>query len=203
MAGLGALHEAEVGDLHEAVKQAEGALALARNQDTLIVAALALARAEKPDRAKAIADQLDHEAPLNTLVQSYWLPSIRAAIQLSRRDASGALQTLQPALPYELGSPPPIATLYPVYLRGQALLISHQGAAAAVVFEKVLAHRVLTTFASGSLANLELGRAYATSGETEQAERAYQHFFNLWKDADPDIPVLKDAKAEYARLKLD
>jgi tetratricopeptide (TPR) repeat protein len=197
---LGALHETDVDDPKEAAKEAEAALALARNRETLILAALAFARAGKGDRAITIADQLDHEFPVDTLVQSYWLPTIRAAIQLSRQDGAGALQALQPALPYELGSPPPIATLYPVYLRGQALMLSHQGAAAVVEFEKVLAHRALATFALGSLANLELGRAYAMAGDTTKATRAYTNFFSLWKDADPDTPILREAKVEFARL---
>ena len=198
---LGALHEADIDDPKEAVKQADGALGLARNRDTLILAALAFARAGKVDRAKTIADQVDHESPVDTLVQSYWLPAIRAAIQLSRQNGAGALQALQPALPYELGMPQPIPTLYPVYLRGQALLMSHQGAAAAVEFEKVLAHRALATFAVGNLANLELGRAYAMSGETTKAARAYEYFFSLWKDADPDAPILREAKIEFENLK--
>ena len=198
---LGALHENDVDNPKEAATQADAALALARNRDTRILAALAFARAGKGDRARTIADQLDHEFPLDTLLQSYWLPTIRAAIHLSRRDASGALQALQPALPYEFGSPPPIASLYPVYLRGQALLMSHQGAAAAVEFEKILAHRPLATFVVGNLANLELGRAYAMSGETAKAARAYENFFSLWKDADPDTPILREAKAEFAILK--
>jgi len=197
---LGALHETDVDNPKEAAKQADAALAVARNRDTLVVAALAFARAGKEDRARTIADQLNHDSPLDTVVQSYWLPTIRAAIQLSRQDGTGALQALQPALPYELGSPEPIATLYPVYLRGQALLISHQGAAATVEFEKVLAHRPLATFALGNLANLELGRAYAMSGEMTKAARAYQDFFSLWKDADPDILILRKAKAEFASL---
>ncbi len=198
---LGALHENDVDNPKEAATQADSALALARNRDTRILAALAFARAGKGDRARTIADQLDHEFPLDTLLQSYWLPTIRAAIHLSRRDASGALQALQPALPYEFGSPQPIATLYPVYLRGQALLLSHQGTAAVVEFEKILAHRPLATFAVGSLANLELGRAYAMSGETAKAARAYQDFFSLWTDADPDTPILREAKVEFATLK--
>jgi serine/threonine protein kinase/tetratricopeptide (TPR) repeat protein len=197
---LGALHETDIDDPKEAAKQADAALALARNRDTLILAALSFARAGKADRARTIADQLDHESPLDTLVQSYWLPTIRAAIHVSRHDGYGAMQALQPALPYELGSPQPIATLYPVYLRGQALLLSHQGAAAAVEFEKILAHRPLATFAVGNLANLELGRAYAMSGETTKAARAYEDFFSLWKDADPNTPILREAKAEFATL---
>jgi eukaryotic-like serine/threonine-protein kinase len=169
-------------------------------QRDLVVAALALARAGKEDRARTIADQLDRDSPLDTVVQSYWLPTIRAAIQLSRQDGAGALQALQSALPYELGSPQPIATLYLVYLRGQALLMSHQGTAAAVEFERVLAHRPLATFAPGNLANLELGSAYAMSGETTKATRPYQDFFSLWKDADPDTPILRKAKAEFVSL---
>lgn len=198
---LGALHEADLDNPIEAARQADAALALTRNRDTLVLAALAFARAGKGDRARTIADQLDHEFPLDTLVQSYWLPTIRAAIQLGHRDAAGALQALQPAVPYELGSPQPIPTLYPVYLRGRALLLSHQGAAAAVEFEKVLGHRALATFAVGSLANLDLGRAYAMCGENKKAARAYEDFFSLWKDADPDAPIIREAKVEFARLK--
>ena len=120
---------------------------------------------------------------------------------MNRRDGAGALQALQPALPYELGSPPPIGTLYPVYLRGQALLLSHQGAAAAVEFEKILAHRPLATFAVGNLAHLQLGRAYAMAGENTKAISAYEDFLSLWKDADPDTPILQEAKVEFAKLK--
>lgn len=197
---LGALHETDLEDPKEAAKQAEAALKLARNRDTLTLVALVFARAGKGDRAKSIADQIERESPLDTMVQSYWLPTIRAAIQLSRKDGASALQALQPALPYELGSPQPIATLYPVYFRGQALLLSRQGTEAAVEFEKVVAHRPLATFAVGAIANLGLGRAYAMSGETTKAVRAYENFFSTWKDADPDTPILREAKAEFARL---
>jgi eukaryotic-like serine/threonine-protein kinase len=197
---LGALHENDVDNPKEAATQADAAMMLARNRDTRILTALSFARAGKGDRARAIADQLNHEFPLDTLLQSYWLPTIRAAIQLSHQDAAGALQALQPALPYELGSPPPIATLYPVYFRGKALLLAHQGTAAAVEFEKILAHRALATYAVGNLANLELGRAYAMSGDATKATRAYEAFFSLWKDADPDTPILREAKSEFANL---
>jgi eukaryotic-like serine/threonine-protein kinase len=198
--GLSALHEAEVGNLAEATKQAEATLVLAQNQDAQLLAALVFARARKDVRATAIADQLDHDHPLNTLVQSYWLPVIRAMLRINRGDSAGAGQALQVTVPIELGSVPPAATLYPIYLRGQSLLQSHQGAAAATEFENLLAHRQLAIFVTGSLANLQLGRAYAMSGDTARARSRYEIFFTSWKDADPEIPVLKQAKAEYAKL---
>jgi hypothetical protein len=134
-------------------------------------------------------------------LQSYWLPSIRAAIQLSRGDAGGAIQSLQAAIPHELGASQPFVAIYPVYLRGQSFLLSHQGPAAAAEFEKLLDHRTLTTFVTPSLAKLQLGRANAMSNEASRARTAYQEFFTLWKDADPALPILRDAKAEYASLK--
>ena len=173
---------------------------MSRNRDTLILAALALARAGNSDRAKALADQLDRALPQGTFMQFYWLPSLRAMMDLNRRDSAAALRTLQPAAPYDLGSAPPWQGLIPIYLRGQAFLQSHQGAAAAIEFQKVLAHRADVNFLSGTVANLELGRAYAISGDTANAKKAYQDFLTLWKDADADIPILKAAKVEYAKL---
>jgi eukaryotic-like serine/threonine-protein kinase len=119
---------------------------------------------------------------------------------MNRGDSAGAQQALQVTVPIELGSVPPAATLYPIYLRGQSLLQSHQGAAAATEFENLLAHRQLAIFVTGSLANLQLGRAYAMSGDTARARSRYEIFFTSWKDADPEIPVLKQAKAEYGKL---
>jgi eukaryotic-like serine/threonine-protein kinase len=196
-----ALRQAEVGNFQEAVKQTVAAMALAPNQDTQILAALAFARAGQEGRAAAIVKQLDHDNPLNTNLQLYWLPSIRAAIQLNRGDAGGAIQSLQLTSPSELGSKRPFSGLYPIYLRGQALLLSHQGAAAAVEFQKLLGHRTLSIFLTTSLAKLQLGRAYAMAGELSKANSAYQEFLALWKDADPDLPILKQAKVEYEKLK--
>jgi eukaryotic-like serine/threonine-protein kinase len=196
----GALRDAEVGDFQEAVKQAEAAMALAPNQETQFLAALAYARARREVRATNLAKQLDHEYPLSTSLQSYWLPTIRAAVQLNRGDAGGAIQSLQATIPLELGASRPFVAIYPVYLRGQALLVSRQGSAAAAEFEKLLDHRTLTTFVTPSLAKLQLGRAYAMSNEASKAKNAYQEFLKLWKDADADLPVLRDAKSEYANL---
>jgi eukaryotic-like serine/threonine-protein kinase len=198
--GVGALHEAEMGNTREAAKQAEVALTISRNRDTLILAALALARAGDSDRARVLADQLNRALPQGTFMQFYWLPSLRAMMDLNHLDSAAAQRTLQPAAPYDLCSAPPWQGLIPIYLRGQAFLQSHQGAAAAIEFQKVLAHRADINFLWGTLANLELGRAYAISGDTTKAKKAYQDFFTLWKDADADIPVLKAAKVEYAKL---
>ena len=129
--------------------------------------------------------------------------AIQAAIELSEGNASQAVISLEPALPYELGSPPPTqsGTLYPAYIRGQAYLAVHNGAAAAAEFQKLLDHRgIVLNFPLGALARLQLGRAYVGSGNTAKAKTDYQDFLALWKDADPDIPILKQAKAEYAKL---
>jgi hypothetical protein len=109
---------------------------------------------------------------------------------------------LEPAAPYELGNAGAfINSLYPAYVRGQAYLLAHQGAAATAEFQKLLDHRgVVTNFVTGALAHLQIGRAYAMAGNTAKAKAAYQDFFALWKDADPDVPVLNEAKAEYAKL---
>jgi eukaryotic-like serine/threonine-protein kinase len=124
------------------------------------------------------------------------LPSIRAAIEISRNDPGRAIEILQVASPLELGS-----ALYPVHLRAEAFLSEHQGAAAAAEFQKILDHRSLVLNGIvGALAHLGLGRSYAIQGETAKAQAAYQDFFALWKDADPDLPILRQAKAEYGTL---
>ena len=118
-------------------------------------------------------------------------------------NSAQSLLFLEAVAPYELGGPPPTqsGTLYPAYVRGQALLASHNGPAAAVEFQKLLDHRgVVLNFPLGALARLGLARSYALSGDTAKARTVYQDFFALWKDADPDLPILKEAKAEYAKL---
>jgi DNA-binding winged helix-turn-helix (wHTH) protein/Flp pilus assembly protein TadD len=195
-----ALLDAEVGNLREAARKTETAMALAPNQVTEFLAALTLARAGKQARATAIVNQLDHDYPSSTNLQSYWLPSIRASIQVNNGDGIGAIQSLQATVLHELGASRPFVAIYPVYIRGQAFLLAHQASAAAAEFQKILNHRTLTTFVTGSLAQLQLARAYALSGETRKAKAAYEEFFALWKDADPDVPIVKLAKAEYANL---
>jgi eukaryotic-like serine/threonine-protein kinase len=137
-------------------------------------------------------------------VQQRYLPMIRAASALWSNHASQALEALGTAAPYELGvdSGPSNFALYPPYLRGQAYLAKSQGSAAAVEFQKTLDHPgIVANEPIGALAHLGLGRAYALSGDNVKAKTAYQDFFTLWKNADPDIPILQQAKAEYAKLK--
>ena len=134
-----------------------------------------------------------------------YAPTLGAKLAVNLGNASAALETLRAAAPYELGRVPPGAyvwlALYPLYVRGEAYLAAHRGNEAGNEFEKILSHRgVVTNEPIGALARLQLGRAYKMQGDTAKAKAAYQDFFTLWKDADPDIPILKQAKAEYAKL---
>ena len=140
--------------------------------------------------------------PLDTLVQRYWLPTIRAAVALQRKDPNRAIELLKVASTVELGEITQFTiSLCPVYLRGEAYLMLHDGNRAAAEFQKFIDHRgVVMNFPCGALARLGLARAYAMQGDTAKARSAYQDFLTLWKDADPDIPILMQAKAEYAKL---
>jgi serine/threonine protein kinase/tetratricopeptide (TPR) repeat protein len=201
-----ALREAELGNSPEARQQVKAALALASNHDSQILSALALARAGDSAQAAKMADDVAKRYPEDTLVNNYWLPSIRATIELGRNDAGKAIEILEAALPHELGSPTyaPVVggMLYPIYVRGQAYLKLRQGKEAAAEFQKILDHRtIVQNFITGALAHLGLARAYALQGDTAKARAAYNDFFALWKDADPDIPILIAARSEYAKLK--
>jgi len=197
-----ALREAEVANEVRAREQATLALKLASTRDMQIMAALALARAGDTAHAQTMADDLYRQSRLNTMLNGYWLPTIRAAAELSRKHATAALGLLQLASANELGQPPPIdGCLYPVYVRGEAYLQAGRGQQAVVEFQKVIDHRgIVANFVLGALAHLQLGRAKAMTGDKEGARKAYIDFLTLWKDADPDIPILKAAKAEYAKL---
>jgi predicted Zn-dependent protease len=166
------------------------------------MAALALARAGDTAVAEKLTAELDKTFPLDTLVQGYWLPTLRAAVSLKRRDPKRAVELLKVTSSIELGQPTNLTIfLCPVYLRGKAYLMLHDGNAAAAEFQKFIDHRgLVANFPWGVLARLGLARAYATQGDIAKARNAYQDFFTLWKDADPDIPILKQAKAEYAKL---
>src|SRR5262249_26639571 len=132
----------------------------------------------------------------------YWLPVIRASIALQRRNPDLALEQLNTSLRYELGVPPPLqtGTLYPVYLRGLAYLQKKTGKAAAAEFQRILDHHgVVLNNPLGSLACLQIARSRIEDGDRQGAVTAYEQFLNLWKGADPDVPLLRQAKAEYAR----
>jgi len=154
-------------------------------------------------RAQKLADSLNQDFPRSSLVQGYWLPAIRAAIELNAKNGANAIETLRAAAQYELGQNEPFqfGTLYPIYLRGQAYLLANQGKEAAAEFQKIIDHRgIVLNFPLGGLAHLGLARAYLLEGDKTKAGAAYQDFLTLWKDADIDIPIYQQAKAEYARL---
>ncbi len=202
-----ALREAESGNRLQARDQANTALKLAPNRDVQAMAALALARAGDTVEAEKLADELNDMFPLDTLVQKYWLPSIRAAIALDRNQPDQAIDLLKLAIPLDLASPTNVTVfLCPPYLRGQAYLMLGQSNAARAEFQKLIDHRGLAAnFQWAVLARLGIARSYALEAQSDTAMRdkaraAYQDFLTLWKDADPDIPIYQQAKAEYAKL---
>jgi serine/threonine protein kinase len=193
-----AVVEAAVGNLAQARDGAHSALAMDRSLLTLQSAGLAQSMAGDISQATATADELSKRFPTDTLVNNIWLPSIRAQIEIDRGNPAKAIELLQASSPYEFGW---AARVAPNYVRGLAHLKARQGKEAAAEFQKILDHRgICQTLPACALSHLQLGRARALAGDNPGARGAYQDFFALWKDADPDIPVLKDAKAEYAKL---
>jgi eukaryotic-like serine/threonine-protein kinase len=197
-----ALREAELGNIPTAKQDVAAALALSPGRDVKMLASLALARAGDTTRAAALADELTKSYPTHMMLQFYWLPTTNAAIEISKGNSSKAVADLEPSTPYEMGQAASfINSLYPAYIRGSAYLLAHNGTAAVAEFQKLLDHRgIMANFVTGALAHLQIGRAYAMAGDTVRAKAAYQDFFALWKNADPDVPILIAAKAEYARL---
>ncbi len=198
-----ALREAEFGNAELARRDAEAALALAPGRDVQVIAALSEARGGSPDKAQRYVEELKKSNPSNTVLKLYWFPTVQAAIEIARGNASQAIDSLQAAEPYETGEVPPsqVESLYPAYLRGEAYLLAHQASAAAAEFQKMIDHSgMVQNFPTGALAHLGLARAYAQSGNAGKARSAYQDFFALWKDADSDIPILKEARSEFAKL---
>jgi serine/threonine protein kinase/tetratricopeptide (TPR) repeat protein len=198
-----AVREAEFGNAAAAKQDVAAALALVPGRDVKMLSALALARTGETARAKAVVEELEKTYPLQTALKVYWLPTIKAAIELNANNSTQSLVFLEAPAPYELGDPPQFqpGTLYPAYIRGQSYLAAHNGTAAATEFQKFVDHRnIVVNFPLGALAHLGLARAYALQGDTAKAKAAYQDFLTGWKDADPDIPILKQAKAEYAKL---
>jgi eukaryotic-like serine/threonine-protein kinase len=198
-----ALREALLGDSSEVRPRAAAALSGSRSRSVQYEVALALSFGADVTRAKALADDLAKRFPEGTLVQSVWVPTIRAQLALNRKDLSKAMELLQPVAPYELaGQPNELTALSSVYVQGSAYLMAQKGSEAAAEFQKILKYRGIVLLSPiGALAHLQLGRAYAMSGDIAKARAAYGDFLSLWKDADPDIPILKQAKAEYERLK--
>src|SRR5215468_2226581 len=203
--GTSGLREAWFGNTGEARRRATLALKLSTGRDLQYFAALAFAYAGDDARAKALANDLDKSYPEDTIVQFNYLPTVRGRLALNRGDASTAIASLGVAVPYELGGTraidPKWTAMFPVFVRGEAYLAAHKGSEAAAEFQKIHDHRGLVLNQPiGALAHLGLGRAYLLQGDIPKARAAYQDFLALWKNADPDIPILMQAKAEYAKL---
>jgi eukaryotic-like serine/threonine-protein kinase len=199
-----ALREVEFGNSARARQASADALALSTGRDTELLAALALARAGDSGQAERLAEKLNREYPLDTTIQGYWLPTVQAALQLDRGNGQRAFEVLQRASNYESGEPLPFqyfGVIYPAYVRGDAYLKMHQGPQAVGEFQKFLNNRGIVLNAPlAALAHLQLARAYSLTDDKSKSRAAYQDFFALWKDADADIPILKEAKAEYAKI---
>ncbi len=198
-----AVREALVGNMDAAKQEAQAALALSNGRDVEAMSTLAVGLSGDAPQAARLTNDLSKRFPQDTVVQFNYLPTIHAAIALAANGASKAIDSLSAAAPYELGAPAQTLNfnLYPLYLRGQAFLAGHQGSAAVAEFQKIIEHPgIVLNEPPGALAYLQLGRAYEMAGDQAKAKTAYQDFLALWKDADPDIPILKQAKAEYAKL---
>jgi len=192
-----AVREALVGNMALAKQQAQAAIAHSNGRDVTGPSAIALALAGDTAHATRLADDLSKRLPEDTIVQFAYLPVLRAEASLRDGNSRTAMEALAAAAPYELGARGSVA----IWLRGEVYLVERQGREAAVEFQKILDHRGdVLNFPLGALAHLGLARAYALSGDTAKARTAYKDFLALWKDADADIPILKQAKAEYAKL---
>ena len=201
-----AVWEGLYGNTLAARRSAMAALELSHGRDVEYGAAFALALAGDWPRSQSLAGDLAKRFPEDTSVQFNYLPALRALFALSHHDARKALEVLQVVVPYELAVPAIdfnefFGGLYPVYVRGQAYLAANQSSEAALEFQKILDHRgIVAGDPISAVARLQLGRAYARAGDQTKAKSAYQDLMMVWKDADPDIPLLKEAKSEYAKL---
>ena len=148
-----------------------------------------------------MADDLARRFPEDTRAVFTYVPTLRAVLALNRKEPSKAVDLVQAAIPYELAAGSRAHRLDPAYVRGEAYLTSRRGREAAVEFQRILDHRgIVVSEPIGALAHLQLGRAYVLAGDKDKARTAYEDFLTLWKDADPDIPILTQAKSEYAKL---
>ena len=201
----GAVREALFGNPAAARQSADAALALSKGRDVQYGATLALSLSGDSRRAKALTDDLENRFPEDTGVKITYLPILRAVASLNRGEADKAIQELQVCTPYELGTPGSWAAffgnLYPIYMRGHAYLAAGRATEAAAEFQRMLDHPgIVFADPAGAVARLGLARALAAGPDRAKAKQAYQAFLTLWKDADADVPILKQAKAEYAKL---
>jgi tetratricopeptide (TPR) repeat protein len=203
---VAAVCEAHFGNRVAAAERARAALERGKGRDLVYAAAFALALCGELFESQKLAAQLAQRFPEDTPVQFEYLPTLRALFALGENSPWEAIERLQTALPYELAMPgtaffAKFGGLYPAYVRGLAYLEAGRGREAAAEFQKVLDHRgIVLADPIGVLARLQLGRALLLAEEKDEARTAWQEFLALWKDADPDIPVLRQASAEYANL---
>jgi eukaryotic-like serine/threonine-protein kinase len=201
-----AVSEALFGDPAAARRKSEAALALSNSRDVEFAVAFALGLSSDSSRAQALANDLQNRFPDDTSVKYNYLPALRGLFALQRGDAANAIEQSIVLYPHELAVTHStvtafFGTFYPAIVRGDAYLASHKGAEAAVEFRRILSQPgLLLADPAGAMAQLQLARAYGMQGDTAKARQAYQEFLTLWKGADPDIPVFKQAKAEYAKL---
>jgi DNA-binding winged helix-turn-helix (wHTH) protein len=198
---LSALRDAEAGRAIRARKTEDQALQSKLERGQRMILALSLARSGRTDEAERIADEVRQEAPLDTLVQKYLVPTVRAAIKLRKHDPSAAIDLLRGTVQYDLADTLSFDYLYPAYVRGLAYLEVGDGRSAAGEFQKLIDNPGLClVYITCPLARLQLGRAQRLMGDNASARKSYEEFLTLWKDADPDLPVYRQAKAEYAQL---
>ena len=196
-----ALREAFFGNTVLARQRAVTALRLSTSRDVEYAVAFALAMSGDSSQSQTLADDLSKRFPQDTRVVFTYVPTLSALLALNHRDPSKAVEMLQPTIPYELAARTRSHRLYPPYLRGEAYLAKGQGQQAVLEFQKIVDHRGIVLYEPiGALAHLQIGRSYAIAGDTAKAKAAYEDFLTLWKDADPDIPILQQAKTEYAKL---
>ena len=201
-----AVCDAHFGNGAAAKEHARSALKIAKDRDVEYAAAFALELSGEPSESQRLAADLEKRFPEDTPVQFEYLPTLHALFALAHRAPSDAVERLQRAVPYDFAMPgtaffAKFGGLYPAYVRGEAYLAAGHGAEAAAEFQKVLDHHgIVLADPISVLAHLQIGRTYAVAGDTTKAKAAYQNFLALWKNADQDIPVLKQAKAEYAKL---
>jgi tetratricopeptide (TPR) repeat protein len=195
-----ALNEAEVGRVVRARGMAEKALETFEARNVRLSAALAFARAGNIDQARKLADSIDQAAPSDTVIQHYGLPTIRAAMKLAANDPGGAVEILRATERYEM-SEAAFNSVYPAYIRGLAYLQMHEGRQAMREFQKLLDHPgIVGRNVIGALSHLQMARAEKLAGDDTAARKSYEEFLTLWKDADSDLPVYQQAKAEYAKM---
>ncbi len=197
-----ALWEAFFGNVAAARRGAMAVLELSKGRDVEFGAALALALSRDSSVAQTLANDLGKRFREDTSVRISYLPVLGALLAVNHGDPAKAIELLKVSAPYDLGMPVSLYwALYPIYVRGEAYLAAHQGAQAAVEFQKILDHRgIVASDPIGALARWKLGKAFAMAGDQTKAKAAYDDFVKLWKDADQDIPILQQAKAEYAKL---